>query len=88
MKRGLYRIRGGDGRPDDVRVDDDGIEMPIPEPHYRARGYAPPIEDLPWQQDYLAGQSAAEADGSAAAAAEKAAGIQARQEFLARVRKP
>ena len=41
MRRGLYRIHGMDGRPDDVRVEDDGIDMPLEEGLYRARGYLP-----------------------------------------------
>jgi hypothetical protein len=53
MKRGLYRIHGVDGQPDDVRVDDDGIEVPVEERLYRNRGHMPVVADLPWQEDYL-----------------------------------
>ena len=31
MRRGLYRVHGADGRPDDVRIDDDGIDIPMEE---------------------------------------------------------
>ena len=31
MRRGLYRIHGMDARPDDVRVEDDGIDVPLEE---------------------------------------------------------
>jgi hypothetical protein len=31
MKRGLHRVRGVNGRPDDFRVDDDSIEVPVEE---------------------------------------------------------
>jgi hypothetical protein len=52
MKRGLYRIHGVDGLPNDVRVDDDGIDLPVNEALYRAYGYKPVVEDLPWQDTY------------------------------------
>src|SRR4051812_8823161 len=52
MRRGLYRIRGLNGAPDDIRVDDDGIEVPVAEQLYQNRGYRPPIADLPWEADY------------------------------------
>ena len=86
MRRGLYRVRGVDGRPDDVRVDDNGIETPVEERIYRARDYSPPVEDLLWREDYFKKQSSAESDKSAAEATEKAAREQARQEFRARFR--
>ena len=53
MRRGLYRILGTDGRPNDVRVDDGGISLPVEEGIYRARGYQPPVNELPWEEDYL-----------------------------------
>ncbi|HTV31046.1 MAG TPA: hypothetical protein VMF32_25145 [Xanthobacteraceae bacterium] len=52
MRRGLYRILGTGGRPNDVRVDDDGISVPVEEGIYRARGYQPPVGELPWEEDY------------------------------------
>jgi hypothetical protein len=56
MERGLYRIHGPDGRPDDVRIDLGGITAPLEESLYRARGYRPPVESLPWQENYIAPQ--------------------------------
>ncbi len=50
MRRGLYRIHGVDGFPNDVRVDDDGITLPLEESLYRARGYYPSIDDLPGEE--------------------------------------
>ena len=87
MKRGLYRIHGIDGRPDDVRVEDDGIEVPIAEHLYRAHGYLPRADDLPWQEDYFAKKPSA-ADGSSVSDIAKAAREQARQEFLTRFGRP
>jgi len=52
MRRGLYRIRGIGGLPDEVRVDDDGIEVPMAEQAYSDRNYLPRVADLPWQEDY------------------------------------
>ena len=86
MKRGLYRIPGVGDRPDDVRVDDDGIETPMEELLYRTRGYLPLVDHLPWQEDYLRGKQSAE--DSSGAGTEKAAREQARQEFLTRFRRP
>jgi hypothetical protein len=53
MRYGLYRIRGEGGRPNDVRVDDDGITFPLEESIYRARQYEPLVDDLPWEESYL-----------------------------------
>ena len=47
MRRGLYRIFGTDGRPNDVRVEDEGISVPVEEGVYRARGYQPPVNEFP-----------------------------------------
>ncbi len=52
MRRGLYRIRAIGGLPDEVRVDDDGIEMPMEERVYSGHNYLPPVAELPWQEDY------------------------------------
>lgn len=52
MRRGLYRVLGTDGRPNDVRVDDDGISVPVEEEIYRTRRYQPPVDELPWEEDY------------------------------------
>jgi hypothetical protein len=52
--RGIYRVRGVGGRPNDVRVDDDGITVPLEESLYRARGYRPTFEELLWYEDFCA----------------------------------
>jgi hypothetical protein len=57
MKRGLYRIHGLGGLPNDVRVDDDGISIPLEESIYRARGYRPLVDDLPWEDAYRTHQA-------------------------------
>jgi len=59
MRYGIYRILGVGGLPNDVRVDDDGITVPVEESLYRARGYKPSVDDLPWQDDYLTRQASA-----------------------------
>jgi hypothetical protein len=87
MRRGLYRVHGIDGRSDDVRVEDDGIEMPLEESVYRTRGYLPAVEHLPWEEDYSSGRLSSEGVSSIAEAAKKAAREQERQEFLGRFRK-
>lgn len=52
MRQGLYRIKRADGLPNDVRVDHEGIEGPMNEALYRAYGYKPLVDDLPWQDAY------------------------------------
>ncbi|HVC53929.1 MAG TPA: hypothetical protein VND87_18055 [Stellaceae bacterium] len=52
--KGLYRVHGKDGRPDDVRIDLGGITAPLEESLYRARGYRPPVDELPWFDKYVA----------------------------------
>ncbi|GEM_PF-5989551 len=53
MRRGIYRIRGLGGLPNDVRIDDDGISVPLEESLYRAHGYEPAVDDLPWRETYF-----------------------------------
>ena len=53
MRHGLYRILGTGGRPNDVRVDDGGISVPVEEEVYRTRGYRPPVDELPWEEDFF-----------------------------------
>ena len=53
MRYGIYRIRGKDGGSNDVRVEDNGIELPLEEALYISRGYLPSLTDLPWQEDYV-----------------------------------
>jgi hypothetical protein len=83
MRRGLYRIPGADGRSPDVRVEDDGIDIPMEEALYRARGYLPAADDLPWQEEYLNRKTPTD---NAAGACDTARAVreQARQEFRAR----
>ncbi len=88
MRRGLYRVHGVAGLPDDVRMEDDGIEMPLHEQIYRARGYRPAVDDLPWQEEYFRKQRSLESASGTGEAAEKAARETAREEFRARFRKP
>lgn len=83
MRRGLYRTRGVDGRPDDIRVDDDGIELPMEESQYRARGHLPLADDLLWQEDYF-NKGAPTANEIAKSGQAKAAREQARREFRVR----
>lgn len=83
MRRGLYRIHGMDGRPDDVRVEDDGIDIPLEEGLYRARGYLPLVDHLPWQEDYFDRKVPA-GDQAAGSDAAKSAREQARREFRTR----
>jgi hypothetical protein len=88
VKRGLYRIHGINDLPDDVRMDDDGIEVPVEERLYRARGYLPLVEDLPWRDEYL---NSKRSPASASATQEgdaKASREQSRQDFLKRFSKP
>ena len=87
MRRGMYRIHGTDGRPDDIRVEDDGIEVPLAESSYRAHGYLPRVEDLPWQEAYFAPKRSTASTEAAKGVADKAAREVARQDFLDRFRK-
>jgi hypothetical protein len=65
VRRGMYRIPGIDDRPNDVRVDDDGISVPVEESLYRNRGYEPSVDDLPWRDDYFRRQDSANAKSPA-----------------------
>jgi hypothetical protein len=48
---GKYRTRGIDGAPNTVRVVDKSISLDMPEQLYVQRGYSPPIDDLPWNEE-------------------------------------
>lgn len=53
MAKGIYRVRGPKGQHNLVCVRyEDGADLEIEESHYRAQGYVPPLEDLPWKEDY------------------------------------
>jgi hypothetical protein len=88
MRSGLYRVHGVGGRPDDIRVNDDGIELPLEERLYRSRGYLPPVEELLWEEDYLSEKHAAERVTAARENAAKANQERNRQDFRARFRRP
>lgn len=88
MKRGLYRIHGIGDLPNDVRVDDDGIEVPLDERLYRSRGYLPPVDDLPWSEEYLTLKRPADGLSAAKEDVEKASREQSRKDFISRFRKP
>jgi hypothetical protein len=50
--RGIYRERNGWGAQHCVRVKYDvGQELDMPEDRYRARGYQPPFDQLPWKDE-------------------------------------
>jgi hypothetical protein len=55
-RSGLYRVAYPAGLESDVRTRDidGGEELTIAERLYRARGYVPAFEDLPWLDEYLA----------------------------------
>jgi hypothetical protein len=55
--RGIYRERNGWNDQDCVRVKyDEHQELDVPEDRYRARGYQPSFEELPWKDE--AGEAA------------------------------
>lgn len=48
--RGIYRERNGWGNQDSAHVKyDEHQELDLPEDRYRARGYQPPFDQLPWK---------------------------------------
>jgi hypothetical protein len=50
--RGIYRERNGWGNQHCVRVKyDKHQELDVPEDRYRARGYQPPFDELPWKDE-------------------------------------
>ena len=48
---GRYRIKRPEGMEDDVRTEDSGISGLVSESRYRARGYLPKFDDLPWKEE-------------------------------------
>ena len=60
MAKGIYRERNGEGVSDSARVDYGAHRIDVPEARYRANGFEPPFDDLPWKADY----EAANAEGS------------------------
>ena len=50
--RGIYRERNGWGNQDSVHVKyDEHQELDLAEDRYRARGYQPPFDQLPWKEE-------------------------------------
>jgi hypothetical protein len=55
--RGIYRERNGWSNQHSVRVkydehqEFDMPELDMPEDRYRARGYQPPFDQLPWKDE-------------------------------------
>ena len=50
--RGLYRERNGWGTQHSVHVKyDERQELNLAEDRYRARGYQPPFDQLPWKDE-------------------------------------
>ena len=54
---GIYRVRRIGGLGSDARVTDTTTVMDVPESVYRARGYQPDFDTLPWQDEYHAKKS-------------------------------
>ena len=53
MATGIYRVRDPKGRRNLVCVRyEGGADLEIDEKHYRAQGYVPALESLPWKEDY------------------------------------
>jgi hypothetical protein len=50
MTRGIYRELNGWGAQHSAHIlYDDGDEVDLPEDRYRAQGYDPPFDRLPWK---------------------------------------
>lgn len=50
--RGYYRTRRSDGVEDEAWTEDGEGARYVKESVYRAKGYDPAWEDLPWKEDY------------------------------------
>jgi hypothetical protein len=48
VTQGIYRERVGSQNSVRIRYDD-GEEIDLPENRYRAQGYDPPFDQLPWK---------------------------------------
>jgi hypothetical protein len=55
--RGIYRMRRIGGLGSDARVTNGATELDVPESVYRARGYRPDFDKLPWKDKYDAKKS-------------------------------
>ena len=56
LRRGIYRVKNPEPMEADAQVQDvnGGSETSLPESLYRARGYEPPFDKLPWRDDFFA----------------------------------
>ncbi len=57
-RRGYYRTRRPDGVEDEAWTGDPAGAQGVSESLYRAKGYEPAWEDLPWKEDYDLAQEA------------------------------
>lgn len=46
---GTHRIKNSDGEENGVWITDGSNSVELRESRYRARGYKPAVEDLPWE---------------------------------------
>lgn len=52
MARGIFKIKDGWANQHSACVEyDDGQTHELPEDRYRAQGYNPPFDKLPWQHE-------------------------------------
>jgi hypothetical protein len=62
MTRGIYRELNGWVTQHSARIRyDDGDEVDLPEERYRAQGYDPPFEKLPWKAQAFGNSRASKA---------------------------
>ena len=57
--RGLYRIRGIQGAPNEVVIERGQSRLEIIESQYRLNEYWPEFHMLPWEEEYMEPSSAA-----------------------------
>ncbi len=60
-RHGLYRIRASRAKEDCVWVEDlhGGPALQLAASAYRLRAYAPPLESLPWREEFYGLETAA-----------------------------
>jgi hypothetical protein len=49
--QGIERIQNPVGMENDVVVSEGGMILEMPESRYRAKGYQPPCDKLPWREE-------------------------------------
>jgi hypothetical protein len=64
MPSGLFRVHGV---PCLVQVQFGPFSRPITEQEYKAAGYEPPLQQLPWQRNQEGSKSGLDADGGCVA---------------------